>query len=771
MQGCLERHTRSRGGSRQAAIPHPSWVIGVVILTAFGCTAEQSNTGGDGRVASTNQALVLPSQCVEFPAAADALLSNPPMDHNFGALPILRAGGKDEAIVEFDLSSVPVSSVVDSATLKLYVSGTDPSAAPVNLHRATAPWSESTVTFQSFAQHFDPTVVGSIVATGPNVLKSVDVTAVVKSWLAGAAANAGLLLEKNSDNKTIFVSREGGTPAQRPELDVCYRTVVDQCSPTPCLNGGTCQNGDSGYTCECPPGYTGTNCEALIDDCASAPCQNAGTCTSGVNAYACSCPAGFTGTNCEINVDDCSPNPCQNGGVCQDGVASHTCSCPPGYTGADCETLIDNCAAAPCQNGGTCTSGVNAYACSCVAGFTGTNCEINIDDCAPDPCQNGGTCIDGIDSYTCSCPPDWGGTNCDVNLNTCSQNPCLNGSSCTNGFGTYTCACVAGFTGTNCEVDIDDCAPNPCLNGGVCVDGVNTFTCNCATGFTGTRCETAQQPTVATQTFTPVQDTFVNSGYPNNNNGGDGFIYTGTDDFGGLMHGLIQFAMPPGLEGRTTVIGVRLSLFPGVFGPSERPAQANETLYAVGQLWDEGNGLAPTPDDFAVGLRSPSSPGATWTFSTFETQWVSAGGDPTSLVVSGLPSSGSGGGSPVVWSSAQGSGMAAAVQSWLDVPLSNHGWLIVNSSESSDPTLQPDLVQSFASRESATPPTLAIDYVCKTGFALLGAACTPCTPAATANCAVADGNLCSDTGALQYTCDCSNPSYTPGPGGQTCVPR
>ena len=36
---------------------------------------------------------------------------------------------------------------------------------------------------------------------------------------------------------------------------------VDECDPSPCLNGGHCVDGVNDYTCKCPPGYTGKDCE------------------------------------------------------------------------------------------------------------------------------------------------------------------------------------------------------------------------------------------------------------------------------------------------------------------------------------------------------------------------------------------------------------------------------------------------------------------------------------------------------------------------------
>ncbi|XP_023821956.1 IgGFc-binding protein isoform X1 [Oryzias latipes] len=84
----------------------------------------------------------------------------------------------------------------------------------------------------------------------------------------------------------------------------CYR--VSPCLSSPCLNGGTCtEAGNNTYTCECPEGFQGSDCEEEITPpgetpCLSNPCLNGGTCTEGGNnTYTCECPEGFEGTNCE----------------------------------------------------------------------------------------------------------------------------------------------------------------------------------------------------------------------------------------------------------------------------------------------------------------------------------------------------------------------------------------------------------------------------------------------------------------------------------------
>ena len=40
-----------------------------------------------------------------------------------------------------------------------------------------------------------------------------------------------------------------------------FSVDIDECNPNPCLNGAVCVDGINSYTCNCPAGYTGVNCE------------------------------------------------------------------------------------------------------------------------------------------------------------------------------------------------------------------------------------------------------------------------------------------------------------------------------------------------------------------------------------------------------------------------------------------------------------------------------------------------------------------------------
>ena len=74
---------------------------------------------------------------------------------------------------------------------------------------------------------------------------------------------------------------------------------LDECdlNPGACLYGGTCINGTNKYTCSCPTGFSGDNCEITPDycsskDCLGNPCYNSLDDSSGV----CHCQPDFYGS-------------------------------------------------------------------------------------------------------------------------------------------------------------------------------------------------------------------------------------------------------------------------------------------------------------------------------------------------------------------------------------------------------------------------------------------------------------------------------------------
>lgn len=65
------------------------------------------------------------------------------------------------------------------------------------------------------------------------------------------------------------------------------------------------------------------SCEIEIDECSFSPCLNNGTCQNLIGSFKCDCSeTNFVGELCEIdvtracNVVDSPNDPCQNGGIC-----------------------------------------------------------------------------------------------------------------------------------------------------------------------------------------------------------------------------------------------------------------------------------------------------------------------------------------------------------------------------------------------------------------------------------------------------------------------
>lgn len=69
---------------------------------------------------------------------------------------------------------------------------------------------------------------------------------------------------------------------------------MNECTPNPCINGGTCINKMNGFQCICNEFWSGTYCDHPVNVCDSKPCLNNGSCTSLSNRkdYLCRCLSG-----------------------------------------------------------------------------------------------------------------------------------------------------------------------------------------------------------------------------------------------------------------------------------------------------------------------------------------------------------------------------------------------------------------------------------------------------------------------------------------------
>ena len=84
----------------------------------------------------------------------------------------------------------------------------------VNIHRATADWDESTVTWNSFGSSFEISPIYGNFATMPGGWHYADITGLVLGWLDGTFPNFGLVLDQGELNypRHNYSSKEGSNP-------------------------------------------------------------------------------------------------------------------------------------------------------------------------------------------------------------------------------------------------------------------------------------------------------------------------------------------------------------------------------------------------------------------------------------------------------------------------------------------------------------------------------------------------------------------------------
>jgi cell division septation protein DedD len=171
-------------------------------------------------------------------------------------------------------------------------------------------------------------------------------------------------------------------------------------------------------------------------------------------------------------------------------------------------------------------------------------------------------------------------------------------------------------------------------------------------------------------------------------------FFAGETGMNELRRGVLAFDIAGNIPPGSTITAVSLSL-----NMSRTPTNTAYSLELHKLLADWGEGTSMAPGEEGDGApATPNDP--TWRHRFFDTIfWNTQGGD-FSTTVSASQMVGAIG--QYTWSSAQ---MVADVQGWLDNPASNFGWLMLGD-ESVFLT-----AKRFDTRESASPPVLAITYI------------------------------------------------------------
>jgi protocadherin Fat 1/2/3 len=328
--------------------------------------------------------------------------------------------------------------------------------------------------------------------------------------------------------------------------------------------------------CDCKNGFSGEKCHQILNECHREPCPSFKNCVpdSSPEGYSCQCPPGLTGTHCSINIANCKDRKCSvvnpltfsgrsysqyslkrsverhlslslgfrtkykvatimyaegqvdysileiTGGFLQyrfnfgsgeglvrllDKVVSdgewHEVKLE--RHGNSAEISVDGKwrvhGAAPGHNDvlnleqsdvffGAAVKDIATFNDFTISrGFVGCMDDIQIDH-VPVPLHiKGDSQVAKLKRFT---NIDF---KCDVELvepGACGAAPCQNGGICAElptPLG-YACTCPGRFSGASCEYDLDPCASSPCLHGAKCVNLKNDFHCECPTQLSGKRC-------------------------------------------------------------------------------------------------------------------------------------------------------------------------------------------------------------------------------------------------------------------------------------------
>src|SRR4029077_18365848 len=176
-------------------------------------------------------------------------------------------------------------------------------------------------------------------------------------------------------------------------------------------------------------------------------------------------------------------------------------------------------------------------------------------------------------------------------------------------------------------------------------------------------------------------------------NGAGFHFFTGTTATDLIRRGVIAFDIAGNIPPGSIITGVSLSINMSLtIDGTGRTTELHKLLADWGEgtshaSGGEGGGAPATPND------------ATWRHRFYDTIfWTTQGGD-FSATVSASQSVGPVG--QYTWSSAQ---MVADVQSWVNNPASNFGWLVLGDESVAGSA------KRFDTRESASPPVLTIEY-------------------------------------------------------------
>lgn len=150
---------------------------------------------------------------------------------NFGNSPFLEIGPTEQALIKFDLGSLPAGTGAAASSrinLVLWVNriGT---AGSIQISEAGGSWTEAAVTYNS--KPAAGTTIGSTSTSNSGQFVYIDVTASFQRWIATPSSNQGFLLTGIGATDIFLDSKESVTTSHQPSLQIIQAGPVGPQGP------------------------------------------------------------------------------------------------------------------------------------------------------------------------------------------------------------------------------------------------------------------------------------------------------------------------------------------------------------------------------------------------------------------------------------------------------------------------------------------------------------------------------------------------------------
>ena len=140
----------------------------------------------------------------------------------------------EQALIQFDLGSLPVGQTILSATLFAYHDINNGNGVTLTALQNSSSWDGNTVTYDTKPSVSGTTGSLTVADSLTGLYRSIDVTSAAIAWYASPASNDGLTIAESSGGTMYLVGglpqASASDPAQRPYLEINTAPVPEPSS-------------------------------------------------------------------------------------------------------------------------------------------------------------------------------------------------------------------------------------------------------------------------------------------------------------------------------------------------------------------------------------------------------------------------------------------------------------------------------------------------------------------------------------------------------------